>query len=82
MTQHMRTLLLDPKWKTDQDRKRKKELEDSVFLDDVGDNLGSFKSNRPDLFGTVEEQIAMAKEAGEEASRKEDALDAGSAYTV
>ena len=44
---------------------------ESAFADDVEANLSGFVAKRPDLFGSVDEQIAEAAEAGAEASARE-----------
>merc|ERR1712176_681667 len=45
-------------------------------------NLASFVAKRPDLFGSVDEQIREAAEAGAEAAARDAGADAGPAHTM
>lgn len=57
MSEHLRIMLLDPKWKAEKDRFMEKTRNESAFapLTDVETNLASFVINRPDLFGSIED---------------------------
>eukprot|EP00922_Rhytidocystis_sp_ex-Travisia-forbesii_P021715 GHVS01031794.1.p1 GENE.GHVS01031794.1~~GHVS01031794.1.p1 ORF type:complete len:579 (-),score=154.26 GHVS01031794.1:468-2204(-) len=57
MSEHLRILLLDPKWKEEKDKLLEKAKKDSAFapMSDVEGNLGSFVLHRPDLFGNIED---------------------------
>eukprot|EP01066_Platyproteum_vivax_P015552 Platyproteum_vivax@DN6860_c0_g1_i2.p1 len=64
MTKHLKVSLLDPKWKQQKDAMLAKAQKESAFApqDDIEGNLASFVTNRPDLFGTVEDQILEVSE--------------------
>jgi hypothetical protein len=47
------------------------------YEDNIESTLGDFISHRPDLYGTVEEQVTWAAEAGAERAQMEASLDAG-----
>merc|ERR1711935_553670 len=55
---------------------------ESAFADDVEANLAGFVAKRPDLFGSVDEQIREAAEAGAEAAARDAGADAGPAHTM
>ncbi|UKJ90366.2 splicing factor 3 subunit 1 [Theileria orientalis] len=59
MSEHLRILLLDPKWKEQKDKFIEKAMLDSALapLEDVGSNLSSLVARRPDIFGSPEEEI-------------------------
>nr|PVC54628.1 splicing factor 3 subunit 1 [Theileria orientalis] len=59
MSEHLRILLLDPKWKEQKDKFMEKAMLDSALapLEDVGSNLSSLVARRPDIFGSPEEEI-------------------------
>merc|ERR1719506_2868419 len=82
MSSHLRILLLDPKWKHQKDALVGRARKESAFADDVEANLAGFVAKRPDLFGSVDEQIREAAEAGAEASAREAGADAGPAHTM
>lgn len=82
MSNHLKILLLDPKWKHQKDALVERARKESAFADDVEANLAGFVAKRPDLFGSVDEQIAEAAEAGAEASAREAGADAGPAHTM
>lgn len=82
MSNHLKILLLDPKWKHQKDALVERARKESAFADDVEANLASFVAKRPDLFGSVDEQIREAAEAGAEASAREAGADAGPAHTM
>jgi len=82
MSQHLRVLLLDPKWKQQKDILLERAKKESAFADDVEANLAAFVSKRPDIFGTVEDQIAIESELGAEAAAREAGADAGPAHSV
>merc|ERR1719502_779892 len=82
MSHHLKVLLLDPKWKHQKDALIERARKESAFADDVEANLASFVSKRPDLFGSVEEQIREAAEAGAEAAARDAGADAGPAHTM
>mmetsp|Transcript_1763 Transcript_1763/g.3934 ORF Transcript_1763/g.3934 Transcript_1763/m.3934 type:complete len:697 (+) Transcript_1763:132-2222(+) len=82
MSQHLKILLLDPKWKHQKDALVERARKESAFADDVEANLAAFVAKRPDLFGSVDEQIREAAEAGAEASAREAGADAGPAHTM
>merc|ERR1719420_800476 len=80
MTQHLKILLLDPKWKKQKDQLLERARRESAFDDNVEANLASFVSKRPDLFGDVEDQIRMTGEMNAEAGAREAGADAGPAH--
>lgn len=82
MSHHLKVLLLDPKWKHQKDALVERARKESAFADDVEANLAGFVAKRPDLFGSVDEQIREAAEAGAEASAREAGADAGPAHTM
>jgi len=82
MSSHLKVLLLDPKWKQQKDALVERARKESAFADDVEANLASFVAKRPDLFGTVDEQIKEAAEAGAEAAARDAGADAGPAHTM
>merc|ERR1719506_2112949 len=82
MSNHLKVLLLDPKWKHQKDALVERARKESAFADDVEANLAGFVAKRPDLFGSVDEQIREAAEAGAEASAREAGADAGPAHTM
>eukprot|EP00438_Fugacium_kawagutii_P031750 Skav201266 [mRNA] locus=scaffold1810:12507:24590:+ [translate_table: standard] len=82
MSNHLKVLLLDPKWKHQKDALVERARKESAFADDVEANLASFVAKRPDLFGTVEEEIREAAEAGAEAAARDAGADAGPAHTM
>eukprot|EP00929_Paragymnodinium_shiwhaense_P101383 TRINITY_DN6443_c0_g1_i1.p1 TRINITY_DN6443_c0_g1~~TRINITY_DN6443_c0_g1_i1.p1 ORF type:complete len:691 (+),score=245.88 TRINITY_DN6443_c0_g1_i1:74-2146(+) len=82
MSHHLKVLLLDPKWKHQKDALVERARKESAFADDVEANLAGFVAKRPDLFGSVDEQIKEAAEAGAEASAREAGADAGPAHTM
>eukprot|EP00933_Yihiella_yeosuensis_P030521 TRINITY_DN24163_c0_g1_i1.p1 TRINITY_DN24163_c0_g1~~TRINITY_DN24163_c0_g1_i1.p1 ORF type:complete len:699 (-),score=262.40 TRINITY_DN24163_c0_g1_i1:188-2284(-) len=82
MSNHLKVLLLDPKWKHQKDALVERARKESAFADDVEANLASFVAKRPDLFGTIEEEIAEAAEAGAEAAARDAGADAGPAHTM
>ncbi|PFH38304.1 surp module domain-containing protein [Besnoitia besnoiti] len=61
MSSHLRVLLLDPKWKEQKERFLEKAKAESAFapMEDVEGNLALFVSKRPDLFGSVDEQVVV-----------------------
>merc|ERR1719262_1680566 len=80
MTQHLKILLLDPKWKKQKDQLLERARRESAFDDNVEANLASFVSKRPDLFGDIEEQIRQTAEMNAEAGAREAGADAGPAH--
>merc|ERR1719436_118243 len=78
MSNHLKILLLDPKWKHQKDALVERARKESAFADDVEANLAGFVAKRPDLFGSVDEQI---REAAEAAARDAGA-DVGPAHTM
>eukprot|EP00930_Biecheleria_cincta_P078129 TRINITY_DN6552_c0_g1_i1.p1 TRINITY_DN6552_c0_g1~~TRINITY_DN6552_c0_g1_i1.p1 ORF type:complete len:703 (-),score=210.82 TRINITY_DN6552_c0_g1_i1:76-2184(-) len=82
MSNHLKVLLLDPKWKHQKDALVERARKESAFADDVEANLAGFVAKRPDLFGTVEEEIREAAEAGAEAAARDAGADAGPAHTM
>lgn len=82
MSHHLKVLLLDPKWKHQKDALVERARKESAFADDVEANLAGFVAKRPDLFGSVDEEIREAAEAGAEASAREAGADAGPAHTM
>jgi len=82
MSNHLRILLLDPKWKQQKDQLVERARKESAFADDVEANLAGFVAKRPDLFGSVEEQIREAEVAGAEAAARDAGADAGPAHTM
>ena len=58
MAQHMRVVLIDPKWKHQSDIVMKRAREaGSAYADDIADNITEFVKRRPDIFGTVEDEV-------------------------
>eukprot|EP01071_Lankesteria_metandrocarpae_P002801 Lankesteria_metandrocarpae@DN2567_c0_g1_i2.p1 len=59
MSEHLRILLLDPKWKEQKDKLLVKAKQESALAPefDVEHNLAQFVVRRPDLFGSVEDEI-------------------------
>eukprot|EP00916_Digyalum_oweni_P021224 GHVL01035275.1.p1 GENE.GHVL01035275.1~~GHVL01035275.1.p1 ORF type:complete len:489 (+),score=108.11 GHVL01035275.1:37-1503(+) len=59
MSKHLRVVLLDPKWKQQKDSMIAKAQKESAFAtaETIEDNLANFVMKRPDLFGSVEDQI-------------------------
>merc|ERR1719502_906712 len=82
MSNHLKILLLDPKWKHQKDALVERARKESAFADDVEANLAGFVAKRPDLFGSVDEQIREAAEAGAEAAARDAGADAGPAHTM
>merc|ERR1719437_340665 len=82
MSNHLKVLLLDPKWKHQKDALVERARKESAFADDVEANLAGFVAKRPDLFGSVDEQIKEAAEAGAEAAARDAGADAGPAHTM
>lgn len=82
MSNHLKVLLLDPKWKHQKDAIVERARKESAFADDVEANLAGFVAKRPDLFGSVDEQIREAAEAGAEAAARDAGADAGPAHTM
>eukprot|EP00932_Pfiesteria_piscicida_P019637 SRR837773.6462.p1 GENE.SRR837773.6462~~SRR837773.6462.p1 ORF type:complete len:357 (-),score=91.37 SRR837773.6462:47-1033(-) len=82
MSNHLKILLLDPKWKHQKDALVERARKESAFADDVEANLAAFVAKRPDLFGSVDEQIREAAEAGAEAAARDAGADAGPAHTM
>lgn len=74
MSNHLRILLLDPKWKEQKDKLLDKAKKESAFAPeaDVESNLATFVAKRPDLFGTVDDEIL---EHGAEAQGGNDGTD-------
>merc|ERR1719387_2588850 len=66
MTQHLKVVLLDPKWKKQKDQLLERARRESAFDDNVEANLASFVTKRPDLFGDIDAE-AGAREAGADA---------------
>lgn len=60
MTQHLKILLLDPKWKQQRDQLLIRAQKESAFQpdSDVETNIAAFVIKRPDLFGTVEDEVS------------------------
>lgn len=73
MANHMRVALLDPRWKEQKDAMLAK-LKTSSRADDdeIARNLVSLASTRPDIFGSAEEELAVAVQG---------AIDAGKTIT-
>eukprot|EP00923_Selenidium_pygospionis_P002326 GHVN01003584.1.p1 GENE.GHVN01003584.1~~GHVN01003584.1.p1 ORF type:complete len:587 (+),score=130.50 GHVN01003584.1:97-1857(+) len=59
MSSHLKILLLDPQWKDQKDKLIDKAKKESAFAPetDVESNLATFVAKRPDLFGTVDDEI-------------------------
>ncbi|VWU48415.1 splicing factor 3A subunit 1, putative [Hepatocystis sp. ex Piliocolobus tephrosceles] len=59
MTKHLKTLLLDPKWKEQKDKLYERAKKEASFtpLEDIEGNLSVFVVNRPDIFGSIDEEI-------------------------
>jgi len=64
MSNHLKILLLDPKRKHQQDALVERARKEAAFADDVEANLAAFVAKRPDLFGSVDEQIREAAACG------------------
>lgn len=82
MNEHLRIAMLNPQWKKDQDSQQTKKKQENLFAEDVEANLAAFVAKRPDIFGTVDEEIQVAAEAGAEQSAREAGADAGPAAAV
>lgn len=82
MSKHLRILLLDPQWKQQKNKVLEEARKESAFADDVEANLLTFVNKRPDIFGTVEEQIIEAASGAAEAAAREAGADAGPAHSV
>merc|ERR1719265_2233293 len=82
MSNHLKVLLLDPKWKNQKDQLVERARKESAFADDVEANLAGFVAKRPDLFGSVDEQIREAEIAGAESAARDAGADAGPAHTM
>lgn len=82
MSTHLKKLLVDPQWVEQKNKVLEEARKETAFADDVEQNLQAFVSKRPDLFGTVEEQIIEAASAGAEAAAREAGADAGPAHSV
>jgi len=65
MSSHLQVLLLDPQWKEQKDKLLEKAKKESAFApeSDVEINLATFVSRRPDLFGTVDDEVLEAAAA-------------------
>lgn len=59
MTQHLKILLIDSKWKKQKDDLLARAQKESAYAPevDVETNIAQFVMKRPDLFGTVEDEI-------------------------
>ncbi|EKX74210.1 conserved hypothetical protein [Theileria equi strain WA] len=59
MSEHLRILLLDPKWKQQKDKFMERAAMESAFAptEDIEGNLSNFVASRPDLFGSVEDEV-------------------------
>ncbi|EZG65939.1 splicing factor [Gregarina niphandrodes] len=59
MSSHLKVLLLDKQWKKQRDDLLTKALADSAYApdSDIETNIANFVLKRPDLFGTVEDEI-------------------------
>jgi len=82
VNEHMRISMLNPLWKKEQDVAASKRKQENLFSEDVEANLDAFAKKRPDIFGTVDEEIQVAAEAGAEQSAREAGADAGPAASV
>ncbi|KAL8453897.1 hypothetical protein Emed_000608 [Eimeria media] len=73
MTNHLRILLLDPKWKEQKDKFLEKAQAESAFapLEDVEGYLAQFVAKRPDLFGSIDDHARLEAEAEGDALRVE-----------
>ncbi|KAL8272872.1 hypothetical protein Esti_003181 [Eimeria stiedai] len=73
MTNHLRILLLDPKWKEQKDKFLEKAQAESAFapLEDVEGYLAQFVAKRPDLFGSIDDHARLEAEAEGDAIRVE-----------
>ncbi|KAH8582441.1 Pre-mRNA splicing factor 2xSWAP domain [Cryptosporidium sp. chipmunk genotype I] len=75
ISNHMRILLLDPKWKKQKDQLVERAKQESAFTasSNIEENLVAFISKRPDLFGTIEEVVAGThgfEDIGEKSKRQ------------
>ncbi|CDI73674.1 surp module domain-containing protein, putative [Eimeria praecox] len=79
MSQHLRILLLDPKWKEQKDRFLEKAQAESAFapLEDVEGYLAQFVAKRPDLFGSVDDHARLEAEAEVDPLRAEQTVAGG-----
>ncbi|KAF4716925.1 splicing factor 3a, subunit 1 [Perkinsus olseni] len=58
LSEHLRVVLLDPKWKEQKEKVLDRARQDTNYDQvNIESNLASFIIKRPDLFGTVEEEI-------------------------
>eukprot|EP00398_MALV-I-01_sp_L67-1_P000856 gene856-297_t len=82
MSKHLKILLLDPQWKDQKNKILEEARKERAFADDVEANLLTFVNKRPDIFGTIEEQIIEAASGAAEAAAREAGADAGPAHSV
>lgn len=75
ISNHMRILLLDPKWKQQKEQLLQRVQQESAFTasSSIEENLVAFVSKRPDIFGTIEEAVAggHGPEDGGERNKKQ-----------
>ena len=59
MTNHLKVLLLDPKWKEQKERFIEKARAESALSSstDIEGNIAEFIGNRPDIFGSLTDEV-------------------------
>ncbi|KAF4688021.1 splicing factor 3a, subunit 1 [Perkinsus olseni] len=78
LSEHLRVVLLDPKWKEQKEKVLDRARQDTNYDQvNIESNLASFIIKRPDLFGTVEEEIEHQASVAAEQSMMTASYDAG-----
>ncbi|KAF4660716.1 splicing factor 3a, subunit 1 [Perkinsus chesapeaki] len=78
LSEHLRVVLLDPKWKEQKEKAGHFDIQDTNYDQaNIESNLASFIIKRPDLFGTVEEEIEHQASVAAEQSMMTASYDAG-----
>ncbi|EER05834.1 pre-mRNA splicing factor SF3, putative [Perkinsus marinus ATCC 50983] len=78
LSEHLRVVLLDPKWKEQKEKVLDRARQDTNYDQvNIETNLASFIIKRPDLFGTVEEEIEHQASVAAEQSMMTASYDAG-----
>ncbi|KAH0488865.1 MAG: hypothetical protein KVP17_004321 [Porospora cf. gigantea B] len=59
MSEHLRNVLLDPQWKAQKNKMIEQAKKEAAFAphQDLEDNLAQFVVRRPDLFGTIDDEL-------------------------
>ncbi|KAK6590430.1 Pre-mRNA splicing factor 2xSWAP domain [Cryptosporidium xiaoi] len=74
ISNHMKILLLDPKWKQQKDQLLMRAQQETAFTSstNIEENLAAFVSKRPDLFGTIEEVVTSNAKNGSNSTENGD----------